>query len=465
MRSASWAWSIWSERFRGCGTGPSRRWRTRSRSLPKASRTVTTYYRATVDDARDYSPLQGRVETRVCVIGGGFAGLNTALGLCERGARDVVLLEAGDIGHGASGRNGGFVFSGFSRGEDALLRDLGPARARTLHAGTVHAVGLIRARALRYGIDCDLVDAGVFWVNWFRDPAVLRARQALLREHFGIDWRWVPRAELRAQLHTERYHDALYEPDAFHFHPLKYAHGIAAAAAGQGARLHARTPAVSLARSGAGWRVRTPAGEVQAEQVVLACGGYLAGLHRRVDAGVLPIATYVMATEPLGARLQQAMTTQAAVYDTRFAFDYYRPLPDTRILWGGRISILQRSPEAVRRLLLADLLRVYPQLAGLRVEFAWSGLMSYARHQMPQLGQIEPGLWLAQAFGGHGVAPTTLAGETLAAAIADGDTGWHAFADYPLVSALKPAGLLAAQLEYWRMQALDAWRDRREHAG
>lgn len=424
-----------------------------------------TYYRATLGDTQGYPPLQGRAEARVCVIGGGFAGLNTALGLCERGQRDVLLLEADEIGHGASGRNGGFVFSGFSRGEDALLRDLGPARARDLHAGTVRAVGLIRERARRYAIDCALVDAGVLWVNWFRDPAVLRARQRLLREHFDIDWRWVPRDELRAQLQTERYHDALYEPDAFHFHPLKYAHGIAAAAAGQGARLHARTPALSLARAGAGWRVRTPAGEVQAEQVVLACGGYLAGLHRRVDAGVLPIATYVMATEPLGTRLQDAMRTRAAVYDTRFAFDYYRPLPDTRMLWGGRISILQRSPEAVRRLLLRDLLRVYPQLAGVGVEFAWSGLMSYARHQMPQLGQIEDGLWLAQAFGGHGVAPTTLAGETLAAAIAEGDAGWRAFADYPLVSALKPAGLLAAQLEYWRLQAADAWRDRREQLG
>lgn len=421
-----------------------------------------TYYSASVGDVPRFSPLQGRAEARVCVIGGGFAGLNTALGLCERGMNDVVLLEAQEIGHGASGRNGGFVFSGFSRGEDALLRDLGPARARELHAGTVRAVGLIRDRARRYAIDCDLIDAGVLWVNWFRAPAVLRERQRLLREHYGIDWRWVSRDELRAQLHTERYHEALFEPDAFHFHPLKYAYGIAAAAAGQGARLHAATPALALDQSGAGWRVRTPDGEVQAEQVVLACGGYLAGLHRRVDAGVLPIATYVMATEPLGSRLQEAMRTRAAVYDTRFAFDYYRPLADTRILWGGRISILQRSPDAVRRLLLRDLLRVYPQLGGVRAEFAWSGLMSYARHQMPQLGRIEDGLWLAQAFGGHGVAPTTLAGEILASAIAEGDAGWHSFADYPLVSALKPAGLLAAQFEYWRLQLADVWRDRRE---
>ena len=407
--------------------------------------------------------LEGRVEARVCVVGGGFAGLNTALGLAERGVRDVVLVEARHVAFGASGRNGGFVFSGFSRGEDSLLRDLGPDRARDLHRGTVEAVHLIRERARRHAIDCDLVDEGVIWANWFRDPAVLRARQALLKTQFGVEWQWMPRNEVRERLLTERYHDALFEPDAFHFHPLRYARGIADVAEAAGVRLHESSPATGLTRGGAGWRVSTPQGEVHAAEVVLACGGYLAGLHRRVDAGVMPIATYVLATEPLGeARLATALRTRAAVYDTRFAFDYYRPLPDTRLLWGGRISVRDRSPDAVRTLLLRDLGRVYPQLADVPVAEAWSGLMSYARHEMPQIGQVEPGLWVAQAFGGHGVAPTTFAGELIASAIADGDARWRGFADYGLVSALKPAGLLGAQLTYWWLQAQDVLRDWRE---
>ena len=124
------------------------------------------------------------------------------------------VLEAREVAFGASGRNGGFVFSGFSRGEASLLRDLGPARARDLHRGTVEAVHLIRARVRRHGIACDLVDEGVLWANWFRDPRVLRGRQALLGREFGVDWQWVPRTELRERLQTERYHDALFEPDA-----------------------------------------------------------------------------------------------------------------------------------------------------------------------------------------------------------------------------------------------------------
>jgi len=169
-----------------------------------------------------------------------------------------------------------------------------------------------------------------------------------------------------------------------------------------------------------------------------------------------------MVTEPLGDRLHEVMRTRAAVYDTRFAFDYYRPLPDSRLLWGGRISVLDRSPEAVKRLLYRDLLKVFPQLDGIAIDYAWSGLMSYARHEMPQVGRIDDGLWLAQAFGGHGVAPTTFAGELLASAIAENDRRWQEFGDYGLVSALKPAGFVGAQLSYWWLQAQDAWKDWRE---
>lgn len=423
----------------------------------------SNYYRATSPARTTQAALHGRIEAAVCVVGGGFAGLNTALGLAERGVRDVVLLDAHAIGHGASGRNGGFVFGGFSRSEDLLLRDLGLSVAREVYSGTTRAIELIRARIRRYSIDCELREAGVIWANWFRDPSVLRSRQALLAEHYGVRWQWLDRHEVQRRIHSTRYHDALFEADACHFHPLRYAHGLEDAATSAGVRVFENSPAVSLESDGAGWRVRTPAGEVKAAQVVLACGGYLARLRRRVDASVLPIATYVMVTEPLGSRLREVLSTDAAVYDTRFAFDYYRPLPDTRLLWGGRISVLDRKPAAVESLLRRDLLRAFPQLDGVRVDYAWSGLMSYARHQMPQIGEIEPGLWVAQAFGGHGVAPTTFAGELVASAIAEGDLRWKTLASaYGLASAMKPAGFAAAQLSYWWAEAKDVLKEASE---
>ena len=420
---------------------------------------ASNYYRATTPARTPRPPLSGRTSAKVCIVGGGFAGLNTALGLLERAVSDVVLLEAQDAGFGASGRNGGFVFGGFSLGEEALAQQQGVLRASAMYGATTSAVELIRGRIDSYRIDCDRVDAGIIWANWFRDPEVLLERQRLLARDYDVHWEWLPREELRRRVLSDRYHDGLFEPRAFHFHPLKYAQGLADAAQSLGLRLYERSPAVSLQRRGAGWEVHTDQGVVEAEHVVLACGGYLAGLIGRVDAAVMPIATYVMVTEPLGDALHSALRTDAAVYDTRFAFDYYRPLRDTRLLWGGRISVRDRSPEAVQRLLCRDLHRVFPQLDGVGIDYAWSGLMSYARHQMPQIGPIDTGLWLAQAFGGHGVAPTTLAGEVIAAAIAVEEPGWHAFTSYGLARTWKPFGLGAAQVSYWWAQAKDEWKD------
>lgn len=417
--------------------------------------TPETWYQAS---ARGYEPsaaLAGRTDARVAIVGGGYAGVCVALGLVERGVRDVVLLERDGIGHGASGRNGGFVFGGYSLSEAELLRCVGPERSRQLYAATTAAVALIRQRIANYAIECDATEAGVIWANWFRDPSVLRARQQLLRDVYGVEWEWLDEARLRDAVHSVRYHDGLYEHNALHLHPLDYIHGLVRAAQSRGAIVHEQSRVLGVAREGAGWRVETRAGSVHAEHVVLACGGYLAHLDHRVDRAVLPIATYVMATEPLGDRLRDCLHTDAAIYDSRFAFDYYRPLKDSRLLWGGRISIRQRSPEQVKKLLLGDLLRVFPQLKGVHADYAWSGLMSYARHQMPQLGTRGDGLWWIQAFGGHGTAPTCAAAELLASGIAQRDDAWRAFAPFGLQSAWRPLGYLAAQAGYWWLQGRD----------
>lgn len=421
-----------------------------------------SYYSATANSAFVRPALVAKKTAKVCIIGGGFAGINTALGLAERGVKDVVVCEARQLAFGASGRNGGFVFAGFSRGPQSLLKDLGPQGAKQLYKGTVGAVNLIRQRIHQYQIDCQHTDAGVYWANWFRDQSVLRDFQKLLSENFDTEWDFVPKQELKRLIQTDRYKDALYEKNSLHFHPLNYTLGIAQAAEAMGVEIYENTPAIRLQKSGNAWLIKTPEAEIEAEQLVLACGGYLANLYPKIDASVLPIATYVMVTEPLNDRMQDILQTKAAIYDTRFAFDYYRPLPDSRLLWGGRISVLDRSPDAVKKLLHRDLIKVFPQLSDVKIDYAWSGLMSYARHEMPQIAEIEKGLWCAQAFGGHGVAPTTYAGELLAAAIAEGDSRWRAMSSYGLVSAMKPAGFVGAQLSYWWLQAKDVWKDRME---
>lgn len=420
--------------------------------------TPQTWYESSARPFEPLAPLEGNHDANIAIVGGGYAGVCLALGLAERGVRDVVLLEREGIGHGASGRNGGFVFGGYSLGEEALLQQLGAERARRLYGATTDAVDLIRRRIAKYSIECDAKGAGVVWANWFRDPTVLRARQRLLKETYGVEWEWLPQAQLRDVIHSKRYHDGLFERNALHLHPLDYLRGMVRAAQEQGVRFHEQSRVRRVERNGAAWRLRTDGGEVKAPTVVLACGGYLARLRREVDRAVLPVATYVMVTEPLGGRLQECLHTEAAVYDTRFAFDYYRPLRESRLLWGGRISIRSRSPEAIRKLLMRDLLRVFPQLEGIRIEFTWSGLMSYARHQMPQLGTDGDGLWWMQAFGGHGTAPTCAAGELLASAIAQNDQGWREFARFGLQSTYRPLGYLGAQAQYWWLEAKDRWK-------
>jgi gamma-glutamylputrescine oxidase len=421
---------------------------------------MQNFYEATVVRP-ERAPLSGKRAADVCIIGGGLAGLSTALGLVERGVREVVVLEAQQVGFGASGRNGGFVFGGYSLDCADLLKILGPARARELYTLTTDAVDLMRQRIVRYGIDCDDTHAGVILANWFDEPARLETQRRLMKDSFDVEWEPLDAATLATQLKTRRYHGGLLERNAFHFHPLKYVLGVAAAVAAAGAQIYEHSPVVRLQRQGSGYRVETADGAVEARQVVMAGGGYARNIYRQVERAVLPIATYVVATEPLGERLKDAIDTAAAIYDTRFAFDYYRPLPDTRILWGGRISVRDREPETIARLLRADLLKVYPQLHDVRVEYAWGGLMSYARHKMPQIGQSADGVWYAVGFGGHGMAPTTVSGELLAAAIAGERAVPEAFATFGLTPTFGALGLAAAQLTYTTMQVRDAWAARR----
>jgi len=448
--------------------------------------TIASYYldADTLGAAQNYAPLTQPIEAKVCVVGGGFAGLHTALSLVERGVKDVLLLEAEHVGFGASGRNGGFVFGGYSLGEAQLLRALGPASAKRWYLKTQAAVARIRSLIARYGIDCDCTDEGVLWVNWFADAAPLRARQALLAENFDTHWQPWNRAQVQAAITSERYSNALFERNALHLNPLKLARGLARAASAHGARIFEYSPVQSITQaghSGAQWRIQTPAGSVLAEHVVVAGGGYLQGEGsnlQKLKRALLPIATYVLASEPLGAKASQLINTKAAIYDSRFAFDYYRLAPDTRLIWGGRISILDRSAVQVSQLLRADILRVFPQFEGLLelceipfdtqlgagIDYAWSGLMSYARHEMPQIGRLEPGFWYAQAFGGHGLAPTCVAGETLAAAIAEGCLEYQDLTRFGLAPTYGAAGRFAAQLNYTWLQWQDAWHARNSHA-
>ena len=421
---------------------------------------IDSYYSRTQTDARNRPALAGRVETGTCVIGGGLAGIATALGLAERG-QSVVVLETNRLGWGASGRNGGFLSAGFALGAEDLEARLGLESARELYQMSAQAVDLVRRRAAAHDIDSGDAPAGVVRNSWLDNPDKVKAGIGYMNRRFGTALEYWPRERAREMYLSPRYHDAVFNPHAYQLHPLNHVNGCAIAAEGLGTIIREQSPVTRIAKHGDRHRVTTPAGEVLADNVVFCCSGHIGWLNQRLSWATLPIGTYVLLTEPLGDRLETAIRAPYAAGDNRRIENYYRPLPDTRLLWGGGMSI-SRRPANLEARMLEDLFNVYPQLRGIRAETAWAGTMGYARHRMPQIGQLSPGVWYNQGHGGHGLNTTTLGGELIARAIAEDDRGYQAFAPFGLDFAGGPVGLLAAQLVYWSWKLRDAWEARRQ---
>lgn len=402
-------------------------------------------------------PLAGQVETETCVIGGGLAGLGTAMSLAERG-RAVVLLEAARIGAGASGRNGGMVSAGFNRNLAFIERVVGAESAAALYRLSLEGVALLRGRIAAHAVACDLVE-GVVEASWFADEAELAAIAHRLGR-LGAQLELWPGERLRAAYRSARFRCGLLDRGGFHLDPLALCRGLARAAQGQGVRLHEATPVQAVERQGGLWRVRTAQGEVRARWVVLATSAARPALLPALARATLPVHTHILVTEPLGARLQDAICAPYAVYDDRMATGYFRPLPEERLLWGGRVDALG-PPAGLAQRMRRDLARVFPQLADVPIARVWSGAMGFARHRMPVVRPLADGLWVATGFGGHGLNTTTLAGELVATALVEGDQRWRLLAPFALPWNGGPLGPLAAQGFYLAYKLRDAMASRR----
>lgn len=418
---------------------------------------IDSYYSRAQSDDRRWPVLRGEVDCDICVIGGGLAGLNTALGLAQRGRR-VVLLEGRRVAWGASGRNGGFVSPGYALSTEALAARVGMAQARRLYGLTVEAMALIRRRIAEQAIDCGPLQDGIVTAAWRGSASGMRAHVEFMNAEMGATLRYWPEAELRENYCSDRYGDACFAPDGLHLNALNFARGIAGMADRAGVAIHEGTTATALRRQGDSFTIDCAEGRVRAEQIVLCMSGYATDIQRRIRAATLPVATYVMLTEPAGEALAASIRAPYAIADSRRAGDYYRALPDGRILWGGRVSTFRTPPARLAETMLGDMRRVYPALRGIGAEVAWDGLMGYASHRMPQIGRLEEGIWYCMGFGGKGLCATTMGGEVIARAIAEGDESWRLFQAFPLGFAGGPLKPAIAQLAYWWMQLRDTAR-------
>jgi glycine/D-amino acid oxidase-like deaminating enzyme len=419
-----------------------------------------TYYKRTMADQTARPALSGTVECDVVIVGGGLAGLSTALQLARAG-KSVTILEAESVGFGASGRNGGFVSPGYATGGEEITRIAGKEAARQLHLLSAEGVDFIRDNIQTLGIDDARPQAGLMSVLRYDGGASLKAYAEEVRRTYGQELEYMDRDQVRAVLKSERYFQALRNPRAFHMHPLNYLRGLAREIERLGGRICEHSPATTVDISGAEKRVKTAGGSVKARDIVFTTGGYTGALNGRLKRAYLPIATYVMVSEEAPELIASAIATRDAIGDNRRAGDYYRVVDDgRRLLWGGRITTHAASTEGVVRELRAEMTGTYPQLAGLKTELAWSGLMSYARHLMPQIGRMSPGVWYCTAFGGHGLNTTSIGGKVVAEGILGESERYKLYQPFGLVWAGGIAGLAVAQLTYWKLQAQDWWRER-----
>lgn len=370
-----------------------------------------------------FGPLTETVRSDVCIIGGGFTGLSAALHLAEAG-RSVTLLEAEQIGYGASGRNGGQLHSGQRRDQIWLERHLGADDAAKLWDLAEAAKDLVRQLISGHAIDCGWTDGLIEAAHTEAAFAEETDYVEHLHARYGAAGLSVlDRAQIAAATGSDRFVGGIRDASAGHLNPYAFARGIASAAAAAGARIYEGAHALRIEARGGRRRVATRSGAVDAETVVLAGNGYLAGLAPSVEARVLPINNYVVATEPLGQdAIERLIPGRECVADTRFVVRYWRPTTDHRLVFGGGETYTRRLDPDPERLVRPYLIEIYPGLADVPIASAWGGTLAVTRHRLPLIRRVAPGLYAGCGYSGQGVGTATFAGKILADAIA-GDTG------------------------------------------
>lgn len=383
--------------------------------MPK-SITAATYYQATATPSPDHPPLAGEVKADVCIVGGGYTGLSAALELSAAGY-SVRVLEAETIGHGASGRNGGQICTGFSSGQDKIAAQLGKEDARRCFALAEESKRLLVERVDRHKIDCNLRWG---YLHVLPKPNRMDGLKEWKDEWDALgytDTRLFTKAELEEKLGTTAYHGALREGGAGHFHPLNYCLGLARTAREAGAVIHEHTRAVEV-NTGPAPYVRTESGMVRAKFLIIACNAYLGRLVPKLYGKVMPVTSYIITTEPLGEeRARSLIRDGEAVADTNFIVDYFRITQDTRMLFGGRASYTTLEPSDLGTYMRPRMTRIFPQLCDARIDFAWGGFIAITYNRIPDCGRLSPTAYYAHGYSGQGVALAGLYGKLMAEAV------------------------------------------------
>jgi glycine/D-amino acid oxidase-like deaminating enzyme len=359
----------------------------------------------------------------VAIIGAGYTGLSAARHLARSGA-SVLVFERDRVGAGASSRNGGQVLTGLKLDPGTLVRRFGEANARRLFEIAAESMARLEAILVEERIDCGYTRTGHIQAaskaTHFKD---LQAEQALLARVFNHRVELVPRAEQRSEVGSDIYHGLLLDEHSAALNPAKYVEGLAAAAARSGATIVTHSAVNRLNKVAGGWRVNVGRGAstVEARDVLVATNGYTTGVTPELQRRLIPIGSYIIATEPIAAATAAALLPKGRVaFDSMNFLHYYRMVPDRRLLFGGRAEFRTPDEHTASRVagtLRADMVHTFPELSGTRVDYSWGGNVAFSRDQMPRAGRLDD-LYYSGAYFGHGIAMATYLGEQIARRIA-----------------------------------------------
>lgn len=384
--------------------------------MPSPQHHTTSYYAASVNEHTQYSALEGDQIADVCVVGGGFTGISTALHLAERGY-NVHVVEANKVGWGASGRNGGQMIGGIS-GEGRLAKSLGREGESVLWDMRWAGHEIIRERVATYGIECDL-KAG--YLDVAIKPRHLRALQEdfeeMQKRKFPFETKLLSQDETEELIGTRSYIGSLLNMANGHLHPLNLCIGEACAAVSKGATIYEQSPVLDIKR-GDKAKVVTAHGSVSADFVILAGNAYHF-LEPKLKGVMFPVNSFIIASEPLSEELVSEINPKdLAVCDPNYILEYFRLSADNRLLFGGRCNYFGSDPQVIKSHLMPRMLKIYPQLAGTNFEFGWGGTIGVPINRVPQMGRLADNIFYSQGYSGHGVNVTHLAGQIMADTVA-----------------------------------------------